>query len=184
MNKPLRDQAEPEFSRRIPVDRISHRPIEITIEPSPAEREALALRFDLQALDSLTATLTLKSVRGEMVEVRGSLSADVVQTCVVTLEPVKNHVEDAFDALFAPVHLVDEQSGREIELDIDAEDPPEPILNGAIDIGELTAQHLSLALDPYPRCPDAPVEALLGGGSGQTEESGPFAALRKLRRDT
>ena len=172
-----------EFSRRIRVDSVSDRGLEVTIEATPAERQALATRFEIQSIDALASTMTLRRVRGEMVKVAGSLSADVVQTCVVTLEPVPDHVEDSFEALFAPPHLAHNQGGEEVELDFHAEDPPEPITDGGIDVGELTAQYLSLALDPYPRCPEAVLDEALGDGSGQTDKPSPFAALSKLRRD-
>ena len=116
-----------EFSRRIRVDSVSDRGLDVTIEATPAERQALATRFELQSIDALASTMTLRRVRGEMVKVAGSLSADVVQTCVVTLEPVPDHVQDSFEALFAPPHLAHNQGGEEVELDFHAEDPPEPI---------------------------------------------------------
>jgi uncharacterized metal-binding protein YceD (DUF177 family) len=172
-----------EFSRRVRVDSISDRALEVKIEASAAERQGLAERFQLQRVDRLAATVTLQKVRGEMVKATGTLSADVVQTCVLTLEPVANHVEDSFEALFAPPHLQGSDSVEEVELDIHAEDPPEPIVGGGIDIGELTAQYLSLALDPYPRCPEAAIEEAPGEGSGQTDKVSPFAALAKLRRN-
>lgn len=183
MGRTAQEQSLAEFSRRVRVDSVAKREIEVTIEASPAEREALASRFELQSLKSLTASLTLRQVRGEMVKVAGSFSADVVQTCVVTLDPVPNHVEDRFEALFAPPHLLGSEMDEEVELDIHAEDPPEAIVDGAIDVGELTAQYLSLALDPYPRCPEATLDRVLGSGSGQTDKSSPFAALSKLARD-
>ena len=61
--------------------------------------------------------------------------------------------------------------------------PPEPVSGGAIDLGETVAQQFALALDPYPRCPDASIEALGAEPQGaRPEEGGPFAALARLKR--
>lgn len=146
---------KPEFSRPIPVDRLRRGPTTERIEADAAERAALADRFELEAIDSLTAELRLETTRDGMVRVVGRLEAAVTQTCVVSLEPVPAAVSESFSALFAPPEMIDENDD-EIDLESllsDEDDPPEAIVNNRIDIGELTAQHLSLALDPYPRAP-------------------------------
>jgi len=184
--EPTRPRA-PEFSRFVQADSVGDRGIVREIEATEAERAALARRLGLEEIGLLRATLRLARIRGgQMVRVEGTIRAEVVQTSVVSLEPVPNTVEEAFAALFAPPELVPETG---LELDIDPEeDDPEPFENGRIDLGELTAQHLSLALDPYPRLPgeEAPAvdESPLEEGpeppaEGETRQ--PFAALARLR---
>ncbi|QQP88738.1 DUF177 domain-containing protein [Skermanella sp. TT6] len=178
----------PEFSRTVLADKVSGDETTQSIKANPQECRRLAARLDLRDLKSLTATVRLKRVGGgQMIRVRGTLEADVVQTCVVTLEPVENHVADEFETMFAPRHLIPEIP-MEVEIDPDAEEPPEPLVGNRIDIGELTAQHLSLALDPYPRRPgiafedhieDAPAE---GGDEVPAERPNPFLTLAKLKR--
>lgn len=184
----------PEFSRIVQADRVPDGAMEQRIEASPAERGALARRFELEAIESLVATVRLGRVRGgPLVRVEGSLEAEVVQTCTVTLDPVRNRVADTFTTLFAPPHLVPKDESA-IDLDPMAEDVPEPLIGGRIDIGELTAQYLSLALDPYPRAPGV---AFDGGAEDDAIEPGrdvepaeeasskrpnPFTALARLKR--
>ncbi|MDE1147899.1 MAG: DUF177 domain-containing protein [Azospirillaceae bacterium] len=147
----------PEFSRSVIADKVSSRETVEKITATPVERAALARRLDLVSLDSLTALVRLRRIRGgQMVRVTGELDAQVVQSCVVTLEPMAASVRDTFQALYAPAHLVpkDEEELENLGLDDEA-DPPEPIESGRIDIGELVTQHLSLALDPYPRKADS-----------------------------
>lgn len=183
--------APAEFSRPMDASTVSSRETVRTIEATPAERLALARRLELEALDSLAATLRLRRVRGEMVRVSGTISADVVQCCVVTLDPVANHVEDSFEELFAPPHLVPEMDEVSI-MDFLSDEIPEPFENGRIDLGELVAQHLSLSLDPFPRAPGvAPVEIVEvdeetepgtdGGGDAGEERPNPFSTLAKLK---
>lgn len=177
----------PEFSRRVIADTVSTAGTERTIEANPAERAALATRFDLFAIDSLTARVKLRRIRGEFIRVTGDLVADVVQRCVVTLEPVPQHVDDSFEALFAPDHLIPKEE-EEIEVSFATgaeEDAPEPMDNGSIDIGELVAQHLSLALDPYPRKPGVAFEEIDDPYEPEPEEEkpNPFAKLASLKRE-
>lgn len=174
----MTDADRPDFPRPLSVDSLPARGIERSIEASPHERLSLARRFGLEDLESLKATLSVSPRHGGIFEVAGHLSADVVQTCVVTLEPIQNHVEEDFSALFSY-----ESRGTALEVDLDMmeEDPPEPIVNGVIDLGELTAQYLSLALDPYPRSPDVSVGGVDEQTSGNRKADGPFAALSKLK---
>ena len=176
----------PEFSRMVKADTVQRGEVVEVIEADAAERTALAARFELEAIDRLTATVRLTRTRGgEMVRVAGELEADVVQTCVVTLESVRNSVKDGFEALFAPPELVpDADDEMEFDASMAEEDIIEPIVNGRIDIGELTAQHLSLALDPYPRAPgvELPEAAVDEEEDAAEERPNPFAALAKLKR--
>ncbi len=182
----------PEFSRIVRADAV-HREGEVvqTIEATPAEREALAERFELESIDRLTATVRLRSVRGgQMIRVAGNLEADVVQTCVVTLEPVPAHVADSFGALFAPESMVPKDEDEiEIDPNVAEEDLPEAMTNGRIDIGELAAQHLSLALDPYPHAEGIEFSGYSEGEdedeeaeAATSEKPNPFAALERLKR--
>ncbi len=181
----------PEFSRKINADTVRRAPMTEVIEATEAERKALADRFELESIERLTATIRLRATRGgTMIRVAGRLEADVVQTCIITLDPVPAHVEEEFEALFAPESLI-EDPGSEIDLDptlSDAESP-EPMDNNRIDIGELTAQHLSLALDPYPQVDGAVFEGFDDGPLEEDEEEAPeepekpnpFAALQRLK---
>ncbi len=47
----------------------------------------------------------------------------------------------------------------DLELDVEGAEAPEPVPDGWIDLGELAAEQLGLAIDPYPRKPDAAVPA-------------------------
>ncbi|WP_448189698.1 YceD family protein [Azospirillum sp. sgz301742] len=176
----------PEFSRLVKADSVQQRgEVVEVIEADEAERTALAARFELEAIGRLKATVRLTRTQGgEMVRAVGELEADVVQTCVVTLESVHNSVKELFESLFAPPALVpDTPDDMDFDASIADEDIIEPIVNGRIDIGELTAQHLSLALDPYPRCPGVEVPEELRGDEDEVveERPNPFAALGRLK---
>jgi Large ribosomal RNA subunit accumulation protein YceD len=111
------------------------------------------------------------------------VQARIGQTCVVSLDPIENDIDEPIDLIFAPPEqipelaaLVDEaaESGTEIP------DPPEPIQHGVIDLGRLATDALFLAVDPYPRKPDAVFEPLV---VAEDPKDHPFAALKALQLD-
>jgi uncharacterized metal-binding protein YceD (DUF177 family) len=156
-----------------------HRDIEADRTARAAMAELAGLREILSAKASLDVT-----PRGEgRFHVAGRVRARVGQTCVVTLDPIENDIDEEVDLIFAPpeqipdlADLVDET----VEADAEIPDPPEPIENGVIDLGRLATDALFLAIDPYPRRSDAvfepPVEAV-------DPEAHPFAALKALKLD-
>jgi uncharacterized metal-binding protein YceD (DUF177 family) len=167
----------PEFSRAVRIDTIGEqeRPMEIAAEES--ERAALAARFGLIGLARLQAVLTL-SRRGEEVAVRGRLCAAVTQACVASAEPVAAEIDAPFDILFRPQP---DAGAPEDEIELSESEMDVVFLAGAeIDVGEAVAETLALALDPYPRAPDAD-DSLKASGVKSEEEAGPFAALAGLR---
>lgn len=172
-----------EFSRPVAVDRLGPEEAVFEIAPSGGERAALAKRFGLISLDGLEAKVTLRRLDdARRVRLSATFSVDVVQSCVVTLEAVPSHIEDSFV-------LVYQEGAKEFRKAIcllEGEDPPEPLIDGVIDVGEAVAEHLGLALDPYPRAPGADHSALgsyrgSGGEEGEAPES-PFRQLARLKR--
>jgi hypothetical protein len=165
----------PEFSRLIDADTISETPRTIEIGADEAERRRLAGRFRLVAIDQLTASITLAR-RAGILHADGQVTADVVQSCVVTGEPLPAHVDAPFAVRYVPDAL--SPSGEE-EVELSEGDCDTlPLESGRIDLGELAAETVALALDPYPRSPGAALgnQAMTGD-----DDAGPFAALRALK---
>lgn len=172
-----------EFSRPVPLEELRGGPVRRSIEASEEECRGLARRLGLAALDSLTATVTLEPRKsGKIVVVAGRFEAAVTQTCVVTLEPLPRTVSEAFTIQLAPAP--GSGDAAVIEIDPVTDEEPEPIEGDWVDIGELVAQHLSLALDPYPRAEGASMEPDVlaeGDGADDEAETGPFAKLAQLK---
>jgi len=105
-----------------------------------------------------------------------------LQTCVVTLDPIENDIDEPIDLIFAPPEQIPDLADlvEAAETDVEIPDPPEPIVNGVIDLGRLATDALLLGIDPYPRRRDAifepPVEVV-------DPEAHPFAALKALKVD-
>jgi uncharacterized metal-binding protein YceD (DUF177 family) len=160
----------PEFSRTLALAAIPAGGLRLALEAGPEERLALGRRLGLLALEALTAELALAPGADGAVAVTGRLAAEVVQECVVSLAPLRQQVAEAVAWRLLP-------EGME---PADGENDPDDIAcpGGVADLGEALAQQLSLALDPYPRAPDA----RLPEDPDAAAAHGPFAALAKLKR--
>ena len=153
------------------------------IEADPVARAAMAEVAGLREILSARASLEVTPESRGRVHVTGRVQARIGQTCVVTLDPIENEIDEPIDLIFAPPEqipvlsdLVDEAA----ESDTEIPDPPEPIINGAIDLGRLATDALFLAVDPYPRKPDAVFEPLIAAADPMDH---PFAALKALQLD-
>lgn len=169
--------SEPELSRPVRADTLGAAPRVVQIEAKPGERQALARRFGLRALDSLEAEVSLHRANEDIVG-RGRLSAQVVQACVVTGEPVPARIEEEFDLLFRPEPT---EGAGEDEVELGEDELDVMFYDGAlVDAGEAVAQTLALNLEPYPRAGGA-AEALQEAGVQDEGSAGPFGALAGLK---
>jgi uncharacterized metal-binding protein YceD (DUF177 family) len=181
MPAPRHPATPPEFHRPHAVaDLRDGETRSVVLDATATERSALAKRFGLIDLARLHADAELTR-DGRAILVRGTIAASVVQTCVVTLEPVPADIEETIDLVFSSDAAP--PAAGETFIDLEAEDPPEALVAETVDLGEVVAEHLGLALDPYPRAPGAvfsPQGAEIALEDGPA--SGPFAALHRLKR--
>lgn len=171
-----------EFSRPMALDRVGGTQHREEITATEKERVDLAERFGLVSLDRLVAQFTLKRARRDLVRVKGHITAEAVQACVITLDPIPARIDERFEVDFLEGIRPPE---TDLELDAEAADAPEPAPSGWIDLGELAAEQLGLALDPYPRKPGASVPAEWVAepavAPAEVERPNPFAQLEKLK---
>ena len=165
-----------EFSRPLDVFRLPAVGLSRKIAAKADERVALAKRFALLSLERFEAEVDVVAVPGGLYRLTASLQAELVQECVVTLEPVPSRVEETFTLLYGKA-----EEAETVLLDSDS-DPVEPLEDGIIDLGEAVAQQLSLVLDPFPRAPGVPPEIAPISIEPPAPES-PFAILAKLRKN-
>lgn len=168
-----------EFSRPFAIDDIGPNGATVELEADAEERRRLAARFDLLSLDRLVARLAVtRGASGIPIRVKGRLQADVVQRCVVSLEPVAGKIDEPVEAEYGPAA----ESGPEEVVHLDEPDPPEPLEGDSLELGELVAQHLSVALDPYPRKQgaEAPDWTPPGPAPGEADPDNPFSVLASL----
>ena len=94
----------------------------------------------------------------------------MLRTCVVSLDEFEAGVDEKFRLRFVPAGAESDDPDPESEDEV-------PYTGDFLDLGEAAVEQLALALDPYPRKPDAELPA------AETEPpEHPFAALASLRR--
>ncbi|MFP4313297.1 MAG: YceD family protein [Alphaproteobacteria bacterium] len=181
---------------KVEADKLGDEVKDLTLAPDETERQKIADLLDIPGVNSLKADLKFSRVQGGMVvKIDGVFTADVTQTCVVTLDPIENKVRDEFTAWYADpdqaISFNKVRKQRELEKQhgevpiVDEKDDPEPVENGQIDLGDVVTQFLSLALDPYPHKEGVSYE--IGDDEKRAETSpirkNPFEKLKEWKSD-
>jgi uncharacterized metal-binding protein YceD (DUF177 family) len=163
-----------EFSHVVKLSEVGDHSRNIRLTADAAERSGLMARFDLAALDSLEAEISLKPDTAGVVAT-GRFTASLAQYCIASNDPVPALLNEPIHIRFIPEPVV----GGEIELE--AGDCDTMFHDGqTIDLGEAVAQSLGLALDPYPRSPEAQ-KILKAAGVTAEDEIAPLGALASLK---
>jgi len=180
---------KPPFSSSYDLNKLPEKGVERVLKPTAAERKQIAAWLGIEALENLQAVVKLTRAASGRYFYRAHFDADVVQACVVTLEPVPAHLAEDFERSFQVAPTVSrgqQRRGRKpaaapvvpiVDLD---EDAPEMLENTVIDIAAPVLEELSLSLDPYPR--KAGVEFTLPEEVPAESPDNPFAILGKLKR--
>jgi len=175
-----------EIERVVDLDRMGPAGAAVEIVASEGERAALAKRFGFLALPAFSARVTVDQRPGAQIVVEGRLRGKILQSCVLTLDPVTQTLDDTFRIVFQR-DLQDDRDPESGEAVLSAQaDAPEPLQGNMLDIGEIVAEQLSLAADPYPRRPGTRLEDVLprprgGRPGGNDRRQHPFAGLAALR---
>jgi hypothetical protein len=176
------------LSRRLVVEPWPGDGVSVEVSAGAAERRALAQRFDLLEVRELRGHGRLER-RGAELILRGWLEAEVVQECVVSLEPAPARLRQSIERRYR-LGGARETAAQRFEphgtVDVDDDEAEvEPVLGREIDVGEAFAEELGLALEPYPRAPGVALDAGdLGPHVSVGWEDRPreaFAVLQRLQ---
>jgi len=163
----------PEFSRLLSVARIPPSGTQEKLSATPTECAALAKRFDLVSVGSLSAELDIAQTGRQSFKVTGTIKGEVAQRCVVTLESLPVHINLNVDMTFIPA--VDDVEATGNTYPDELEEEFEVYSGSKIDLGEMVAQYMAISLDPYPRKPDAALPKTEFGAKIEVKQ--PFAKL-------
>ena len=157
-----------EFSRPLQVDRVPKLGSTEKLAAEPAELQALAKRFKIPVLHSLSAEIRATPWRGGGMKLEGHITADLEQVSVISLEAFRETVSVPLARYFLPHGAV---------VDNQQEDDADPIDNGWIDLGEVVAETLALDLDPYPRKPGEAFPGHVEDDAAEAKAPSPFTVL-------
>jgi hypothetical protein len=166
-----------DWSRQVRLHELARGPLRLTLEAPEAERKRIARELRLESLPALSAELTLRPWL-DGAEISGRLKAVVGQLCSVSAEAFEQPVEGEIEVRVVPAGSpsAPAEAGHEVELDLDAPDPPDVLESDLIDPAAYVVEHLALELDPFPRKPGATFDY-----APPAEEESPFAVLKNLK---
>ncbi len=176
------------FSYLVKVGHISANPVEVHLEADKRELQALAEDAGMSLpVDDLRAELQIARWKRDGIRLKGRVQAKIVQSCVVTLDPVPSTIDETFEQIFVPENSKlarrPANDAGEMVLDPDGPDLPESFTGDTIDAGDVVTEFAALAIDPYPR--KAGVE--FGGHMEDTGENdkkpSAFAVLKDWKKD-
>jgi uncharacterized metal-binding protein YceD (DUF177 family) len=165
------------WPQRLGLSEVARGPVARTLAADDAARARIAKLLGLDQLQSLRAELRV-SAWLDGVEIAGSWTARVTQTCGVSLEPFDTDLEGQLHIRAVPAgsQALATSEDHEVELDPEADDPPDVLTSDAVDLGAYVVEDLSLAVDPFPRKPGVMFEPPVAEA-----EISPFAVLAKLK---
>jgi uncharacterized protein DUF177 involved in 23S rRNA accumulation len=171
------------WSASVRLDEVPELGRHVELEASAPVRAALAKPAGVDAIDKLAASFDLARRGRDGLHVVGHVQATVLQTCVVTLEPVINQIDEPIEVDYAPPREarkspqpVDPEDGEAAQ---SGPDEPEPLRGNSVDLGRLATEFLILGVDPYPRKRDAAFEP---PSAAQDSAAHPFAGLAGLSK--
>ncbi len=166
------------------VDEVHESGRHVALKADAATTAGLVKFAGVNSVTGLEATFDVTRLGRTGLRVVGEVRARVGQTCVVSLESMVTDIVEAIDVVYepprpepaVPAKGPPAPPGALSSFEV-GEDPPELLVDGIADLGALATEFLVLGIDPYPRKPEASFgEQVFGTG-----ESGPFAALAKLK---
>ncbi|MDB5506494.1 MAG: hypothetical protein JWR75_1132 [Devosia sp.] len=171
---------EPRLEASVRLDTLPATGKAIEIKAESEQRAEIAASLGVTSVDSLVATVTALPFRGG-IRAQGRLLATVIQPSVITLEPITQQIDEVIDRVFLPGREKDYAgpANAEIFVDLEGDDLPDNLVGGVADLSELIIETLALAIDPYPREPDAELPAAAFDSDGAEEH--PFARLIALK---
>jgi len=169
------------FHRYIDIESIPPKGKTLKIDAKEAEMAELAERFSLVSVKEFFAKITVRPLpKGEIFALEGKYEAKIVQNCVISLQPFESSVKGSVSRRFGSALPIEEDV--EVLIEMDVEDPPEPLDEGRIDVAEAVAEEFGVNLDPFPRSQDADFEGFqVGDDEEEVENASPFAALAALK---
>jgi len=155
-------------------------PMVFEMRPDASARAALAEVLGISAVRKLRFAGRLLPEGKSDWRLEAELGATVVQPCSVTLEPVVTRIDEAVGRRW----VADLPPAPPGETEMPEDDEVEP-LTGSVDLGQVMAEALALALPPFPRAEGVELGQALYAAPGvkpmTDEEAKPMAGLADLR---
>jgi uncharacterized metal-binding protein YceD (DUF177 family) len=180
------DKGEVPFSYKVKVGHISANPVTVKLVADARELEQLARLWKVERVRRLESELQVSRWKKDGVRIHGRAEAEIVQACVVTLDPVETVIAEDVDRIYVPdgsrlARLVLDERG-EMVLDPEGADIPEAFTGDTIDAGGAICEAIALAIDPYPRKPGVEFADHIESSEVNDAKPSPFAVLKDWKK--
>ena len=168
----------PAFSYPFDLSSVSPAGSEVAFEVPEGACRAIAEIYEVDGIEDFAAQFRLSRLSKNEYALAGHFAATILQTCIVTLKPVRTISEQDFKRRYdiAP-HHAPQRVVSSANVELESEDR-ETLHGTTLDLAVPLLEELSLTINPYPRVPGAVLE---GGSKEQSDEESPFAVLRALK---
>lgn len=175
-------QSQTILSRPVSLLTLPKKGKRLTVTLSDSEKSEICTLCALKGITAFEAKVFLENKAGRKLRLTGCVTADIFQTCIISLEPVPARVEEEIDlTLISEVEAtkLDEKMDDDGSLVISVESEDiDTYKDNLVDVGAIVMEHFALALDPYPRLDDVDFEEL---PQARNPETSPFAGLAALK---
>ncbi|MEJ1970070.1 MAG: DUF177 domain-containing protein [Rhizomicrobium sp.] len=156
---------------------------ELSLAAQGDELAHIARWADVGVVESFVAKVDLRKHSANRFALDAELTAEIVQDCVVTLEPVRSRIERHVHRELHLTQAVRHRPGESIPLGAGAGDDevPEEIDSLHYDLAAPLLEEFALAIDPYPRAPGVEFAVPEEPGEKEAAPENPFAVLRALK---
>lgn len=153
---------------------------EIRVTANAEQCKKLAAWFDVEAVEKFEAVVTLQKLSQSRFRYEARLDCDLVQSSVLTLEPLRTHIAEEFSRELHLAHRLRRGVIKDEELTLSAgdDDAPEEVDSPVYDLAGPLLEEFSLALDPYPK---GTGEAFSAPEETESKPPNPFAILKTLK---
>ncbi len=168
------------FSYPIVVDDLSAAKREYKLSASPKDLVYIAEVLKVPEVKSCQSKIQLHFDRkNHRLDVSGSVKAVLVQESVISLELFDKTYQGEFSlffdtkATYKDIRELDEELGDEI---------PDLVVDGKIDLGDITIEQVALLIDDYPRQEGEVFNFVSEFDEETTNQANPFNILKKLKK--
>jgi uncharacterized metal-binding protein YceD (DUF177 family) len=169
---------EPPLQHIFDLGGLSQAGAEVTVKAKADELPGLAEWAGVDSVKRFMATVSLRRLSQSRFSFEAELTADVVQACVVTLEPVESRISRHITRELQLAPRLPPAEAGELTLSAGDDDVPETIASVDYDLAAPLLEEYVLAIDPYPRkagvAYNPPTES-------EPSQSSPFAVLKVLK---
>lgn len=169
-----------DFSYPLKIDELNQQEQHYHLVADESQRKTLQEILQVESVKSFVADISLKlNLKQHLLNVWGVVNAELELKSVVSLENFSKKYSAPFELKYDTKATYKEI--REMDADID-DDVPDIIINGQINLADISIEQLALVMEDYPRREGETFDFVPEFDVEEPRMNNPFAALEKLKK--